>query len=342
MVGQRMQDQELKGVGATLCCWLLLVLVVLWTLSASNVWGAGRIFTDDQYGVSIETPEGWYQNRGTRPLQLVFFSDVPPSAPDFSDRPRIKLTVKPAQGNVDMEAKSWVAVLEMRLGRPIPHEGDSPRQVVVNGNPGVRLDLKLVSESFQARSISYLFVKQGATYMLSLDIGQDNFDNLDRYVATFEQCVKSLRLEPPGVPPVAVGSHLPDVLGAMGQNLPQDISAWIQETEQRMDRSGKGQTNNLVVVLAHNGQLLQLEGYRTEVTLINLGTGRQMSVQWRAYGANIEIPDIEPGKYQIKIVVDANRDSEVGKNGDFYLLLREVEVLSNVKNTILVKAVHQL
>ena len=101
--------------------------------------------------------------------------------------------------------------------------------------------------------------------------------------------------------------------------------------------------NNLIIRFRENGQPLQgLDSRSVRVQVTDREHDRTLSIDWGIQQDGVMVSGIPPGTYRIRIDIDANPVNGVGESGDFILVIPDVTVLSNVKNTILVKEVHRI
>ena len=102
-------------------------------------------------------------------------------------------------------------------------------------------------------------------------------------------------------------------------------------------------TNNLIIRFRENGQPLQgLESRSVRVQVADREHDRALSIDWAIQQDGLTISGIPPGIYRIRIHIDSNPMNGVGEPGAFILVIPDVTILSNVKNTILVKNVRRI
>lgn len=101
--------------------------------------------------------------------------------------------------------------------------------------------------------------------------------------------------------------------------------------------------NNLIIKFRENGQPLQgLDSRSVRVQVTDREYHQQMSVDWEMQQDGVVIPAIPAGTYKLRIDIDANQANGVGEAGDFILVIPDVTILPNVKNTVLVKELHRV
>ena len=110
------------------------------------------------------------------------------------------------------------------------------------------------------------------------------------------------------------------------------ISKWIQATSDRLNNATSSKANALAVILVYDAALLDLAGFTIGCSFVDLSTGQELSVPLGTVGANVEFPEVPPGSYRVQL--SASKDDQ-----SYEVLIPEVVILSNVRNTILVKTV---
>ena len=109
------------------------------------------------------------------------------------------------------------------------------------------------------------------------------------------------------------------------------------------DEDDKGDYTNVTITLMDQEVPLEnLGSFPLRVDALDLETRAAISLKWYVEDADIKIDRVPRGKYQLRIIVDANQENAPGMEGDYYLLVPDIQLVGHLRDRVLVKALHRL